>query len=786
MASPPHRGLKQVVRAASAVASAIAITDLVGWMTGVGALTNLLPGYPAMNPLTALCVVLLGASLGILAEEGLRLRLRWLAQACAVAAAGVGALKFAALLLKTDLPWDLWVFGSRVLNAPFPARMGLHAALAVAVVGTALLVLDAPSRRGFRMADPLLFVGLGASLTALIGHFYSASPIAGGMSIQTAIAVLLLCAAASLARPDRGLCGLLLSPSPGGVMARRVLPVAALLPLVLGWLRLAGQRAGLYGLEIGTAMLVLAIVAVLVGLVWVTARRLDAADREREGAEKALRQSLERQGRMLDANLIGMLTARGTRIVDANPAFFAMTGYTQEDLPLLSEDITPPEWHERTRRAIQDLAERGVAMPFEKEYVRKDGTRFPALVGAALAQEGSDDVLAFVVDLSAKRSVELEVERLRLFLDSIIENLPHMVFVKDARDLRFVRLNRAGEELLGIPRETLIGRNDFDFFPKDEAEFFTSKDRAVLSGKALLDIPEEPIQTSNGVRILHTKKVPILNQDGSPGYLLGISEDITDRKRIEREMAELHEGIRRRGVELEAANHELEAFSYSVSHDLRAPLRHIDGFSDLLTRQSGHLLDDKGRRYLDAISESAKSMGRLIDDLLAFSRMSRSQIHSGPVNLASLVAEVQKELVLRATPRDVEWKLESLPAVHGDRGMLKLVFTNLLANALKYSSRREKSVIEVSSARTEREIVVCVRDNGVGFDMKYQHKLFGVFQRLHRDDEFEGTGIGLATVRRIVNRHGGRTWAEAAIDQGAAFYVALPHADGLIETKEAA
>ena len=473
-------------------------------------------------------------------------------------------------------------------------------------------------------------------------------------------------------------------------------------------------------------------------------------------------------------------------ITEANPAFLAMIGRTRQDLPLRAEMITPPEWLSRTETAIREIAERSIATPFEKEYLRPDGVRVPALVGAAKLPGPEGEVVAFVVDLSGKRRVELEFERLRMFLDSIFENLPNMVFVKDAEELRFVRLNRAGEELLGIARETLIGKNDYDLFPKEQADFFTEKDRSTLSSQEMLDIPEESIQTTSGeTRILHTKKVPILDPQGVSQYLLGISEDITARKEADREVARLNEGIRSRTDELEAANKELEAFSYSVSHDLRAPLRHIDGFTDLLIRQAGSNLDETARRYLDLIASSAKEMGQLIDDLLSFSRMSRTQMQNTVVDLGRLVTEVRGGLATEMDGREIQWQVHRLPTIRGDARMLRLVFQNLLANAVKYTGHSASARIEVGARDSEDEVVLFVRDNGVGFDMAYAHKLFGVFQRLHSDEEFEGTGIGLATVRRVIHRHGGRTWAEGAVDCGATFYVALPRASA-IALKEAA
>lgn len=279
-------------------------------------------------------------------------------------------------------------------------------------------------------------------------------------------------------------------------------------------------------------------------------------------------------------------------------------------------------------------------------------------------------------------------------------------------------------------------------------------------------LSESTLSTTNTIVLLALGALLQLVLLASVYYL--IRHDITARRKVAAE-------LQLRGELLEAANKELEAFSYSVSHDLRAPLRHIDGYASLLSKSVGDTLNEKAKRYLQTISDSAKQMGQLIDDLLVFSRMGRQEMLHTTVNLDQLIKTILYDLRLDLQGREISWTIDTLPEVPGDPAMLRQVFVNLISNAIKFTGTRPIAKIAIGLERKSAgEITVFVRDNGVGFDMQYLGKLFGVFQRLHRADEFEGTGIGLANVRRIVHRHGGRVWAEGIPDQGATFFVTLP------------
>jgi light-regulated signal transduction histidine kinase (bacteriophytochrome) len=271
-----------------------------------------------------------------------------------------------------------------------------------------------------------------------------------------------------------------------------------------------------------------------------------------------------------------------------------------------------------------------------------------------------------------------------------------------------------------------------------------------------------------------TTKMPLRNSEGQTIGIFGISRDITERKRNEQAIRQLNADLEKRAEQLQAANKELEAFSYSVSHDLRAPLRAIDGYTRILVEDYEPLLDNEGKRICGVISREAQRMGQLIDDLLAFSRLGRKEMYSSKIDMRGLVVSVLHELLIDENQERLAIHIGKLPAVKGDSSLIRQVWVNLLANAIKFTSKKERAMVEVGSKTTKDEFIYYVRDNGAGFDMEYANKLFGVFQRLHSESEFSGTGVGLAIVQRIIRRHEGRIWAEGEVERGATFYFALP------------
>jgi PAS domain S-box-containing protein len=373
---------------------------------------------------------------------------------------------------------------------------------------------------------------------------------------------------------------------------------------------------------------------------------------------------------------------------------------------------------------------------------------------------------------------DLQIEVAERTQQASLLNLTHdTIFVRDMSDV-ITYWNRGAQELYGWAAEDAIGKNSQQLlqtvFPAPVDDI-----RAELLGTGRWE-GELKKTRADGTQVVVASRWSLRrDEQGRAVAILETNNNITERKRREQEIQSLNRELANRSTELESINKELEAFAYSVSHDLRAPLRHMAGYTELLQKKISSALDEKSNHYIRMMLESAKRMGNLIDDLLAFSRIGRTETQKTLVSLAQLVREALTEVRQDTEGRNIAWKIGALPDFYGDRSMLRLVLINLLSNAIKFTRTRPQAEIEIGSADGNRdELIVFVRDNGVGFDMKYGNKLFGVFQRLHQADEFEGTGIGLATVQRIIHRHGGKVWAEGVVDSGATFYFSAPRPQG--------
>lgn len=646
-----HLIIRLLVPVFSTVAVLIGLMALAGWMWDIDQFKRVYPGLISMNPLTAVLFTVAGVSLWLQRHPG-PAHDRPLSRRIARIGA---AFIFVVALIK--LGSDLGAWGTRVDQILFahklahdqptrPNQMAPNAAFNFVLLGTALLLMDVRPRQRRWSPEYFTLVILLTSLLALMGYAYRIPTLyeVGAfvpMALHTAVLFQLLALGILFARPHRGLMAVIMSESPGGKLARVLLPSMITAQFVLGWLRIEGERRGYYGAEMGVALYTIANIICFAALIWWNVQSLHRADEAR------------------------------TRIEHERNRFFTLS--------------------------LDMLCIAGV-------------------------------------------------------------------------DGYFKRLSPAFHHTLGYTLDELMARPFLDFIHPDDRES-TIAEVAKLQG----GVPSEEFLNRYQCRDGSWKWISWTVQPFPEERLLYASgRDVTEKKQRETAINDLNQLLEQRAAQLEDSNRELEAFSYSVSHDLRAPLRHIQGYVDMLTQTTQGQLSEKAGRYLKVITEASSEMAQLIDDLLSFSRMGRTAMKEATVDLNHLVKEALKDQEMALRDRQIEWTIADLPPVKGDASLLRQVMANLIGNAIKYTRERDPAKIEITcTGEQDGQLTFLVRDNGAGFDMRYVHKLFGVFQRLHRAEEFEGTGIGLAIVRRIIARHGGRVWAEGVPKQGATFYFTL-------------
>lgn len=489
---------------------------------------------------------------------------------------------------------------------------------------------------------------------------------------------------------------------------------------------------------------------------------------------QALRESEERYSLIVNTAAEGIWVLGPDNVTTfVNGRMTEMLGYTAGEL--LGHEVTDFMFEEDAPDHLLRMERRhpGISEHYERRFRHKDGRTIWTQVSATPIfddQRRFKGAFAMHTDITARKLAEQQI----FLLNFAVNNVREAAFLID-QDAHFRYVNDEACRILGYDRDELLGLGVQDVDPDFPTErwprhWHDLKERHFL-------IFEGRHKTKQGDIVLVEVNASYFEYD-KVGYNLALVRDISERKiaeeKILRLTTELEDRVAQRTAALQQANQELESFNYTVSHDLRAPLRAISGYSSILLEDYKSALDSEGQRYLGQLQQGAARMGRLIDDLLAFSRSSRTEMKRETVDMSDLARDVYAELAATVPDRNIRFSLGRLPSAQCDRPTMRQVWINLLGNAIKYTRPRTEAVIEVSGTSGEAETIYCVRDNGVGFDMQYVDKLFGVFRRLHAADEFEGMGIGLAIVKRIVERHGGRVWAEGKVNEGAAFYFTLP------------
>ncbi|WP_166647100.1 sensor histidine kinase [Prosthecobacter fusiformis] len=593
-----------------------------------------------MNPVTALLFILAGTGLWL--KSGGRTSE---AKLLAGGVLAVGLVRLVGYVMDIDVGIDQWLFPTKLENdqPSFPNRMSPNAALNFVLFGCGLLLMDGTSAVRRRTAEFFaLLVGF-ISLLALLGYAYQVNWLYGvtyfiPMALHTAALFHLIAFGMLCLCPSEGKIAFILGDSPGGALVRHLFPVVVPGLVLLGWLRLEGERNGYFAADMGTTLYTIVALCMVSALIWWSALSLHRTDKARQHVEAELKRFFTLS---LDALCI---IGRDGYFKRVNPVFMQALGYTEDEIltrPVM--DFIHPDDREKTEHELARVAAGVSVEHFENRYRCKDGTW-----------------------------------------------------------------------------RWLWWKGQF----------------------------------------LETEKL-----------IYGTGRDVTELKKTQEEIRELNSTLQERATQLDASNQELEAFSYSVSHDLRAPLRGISGFTQALEEHAGKSLDETGRSYLARVRRAAERMGFLIDDLLKLSRLTRAEMKLETVDLSPMAESILTQLSQNEPQRQVQWKVTPGILVNADAALMRVLLENLLENAWKFTSKNPAALIEVGILETDGSAMGgYVRDNGVGFDMRYASKLFGAFQRLHSMIEFPGTGIGLATVQRVVRRHGGRVWADAELNVGSTFY----------------
>jgi PAS domain S-box-containing protein len=497
-------------------------------------------------------------------------------------------------------------------------------------------------------------------------------------------------------------------------------------------------------------------------------------------SEAALHESELRYRRLFESARDGILIldAETGRIIDVNPYLIGMLGFSHEQFT--GKNV----WE---LGAFKDIvANRDKFLELRRnEYVRYEDLALETANGQNIVVE----FVSNVYDEDRRKVIQCNIRNITARKREEANLRRMATVVRDSNDAITIQNFEGGITAWNRGAELMYGYSEEEAFQSNIDRLTTPN--KVLEQKAFIQrlVAGEDVTSFETQRVTKDGRVlnvwmtvtKLVDDTGRPVGIASTERDITARKQAEIEIKNLNAGLERRvaerTAELLAANLELEAFAYSVSHDLRAPLRAIDGFTGILIEDNAAALNEEGKRACAVIRDNAQRMGRLIDNLLAFSRLGTAPLDPVRIDMKKAAESVMAEAFETASPsarRRVDFKIGALRSAHGDPAMIRQVWANLIANALKFSSRCERAVISITGEEKEGESVYCVRDNGAGFDMRYENKLFGVFQRLHDRKEFEGTGVGLAIVKRIVDRHGGRVWASGAPDKGAAFYFSLP------------
>ena len=756
---------------------------LIGWQYYIDYLKSPLRGSKEMNPVAAVAFIFSGISFLLITSSPISRSKQIIGKLFALMVLLIGAGKLLFFLTGINLGID---------ELLFPDKVGADRVVAIASVcfiltGTSLLMIDTTSKQNEKISDTILLVLISFSVFSILGYFFQVNLFYGlftyvPMAIHAAVCFLLISLGIFLFKSDRGLMQNLTTTLAGSVAARRLIPAAILVPVLLGILRTVAHQEAIFTVEFGVTILVFAIIVVLLTIIWYNTRLLNKRDLERQKAQRAQRQSEEQIQTIFRAAPDAVIVTNddGT-IIKWNPKAETIFGWQSEEVlgRLLQETILPVRYRDTYKGGLHNYLgnedEHAPVKTIEIRAINKNNVELDVAFSISpTIVDGKKVFIGFARDITEQKKTEADrkhaekiIQKQRQDIQDFIDSMSTMC-AKVTTDGQLLMVNKIAIRASGLPIEELMNTNFLEghwwtYDPEVHARIRKAFKKA-CSGFAINY--DEDIFLFGQVLPINISLMPILGLDGKVDYIVAEGRDITSIKSAEA-------ALQKRTNELEQANRELEAFSYSVSHDLRAPLRIIDGYSEIMINDYSSKMDDEGKKSLGVIRESTNKMSQLIDDLLNLSRLGRKELIIQPVDMKKMVESIAAELT-SSKDKEVTLEIGELQEANGDSNLLRQVWVNLISNAVKYSRGKDKPLIQLNSIANAQEIIYSIKDNGAGFNMKYADKLFGVFQRLHKVTEYEGTGVGLALVHRIITRHGGRVWAEAEVNKGATFYFSLP------------
>lgn len=772
MVEQPKNSISVMTAAAGFISMIQGLLLFAGLVFNITLFKSVFPGFIEMNSVTAVCFIFIGISLllQVYLHDGKAGKL--LRRIFYFLVFSLGLISAASIFL-----------GFQYIDSFFPPEiasqsiMAPNTAVLFIVIGLYGLFADRISGKSVYVFQTLLILSGFIALLAFLGYLYDVSSFYSvkqnmPMALNTSAVFVLVSFGMLFAEKNKGFPAFISGNSGGSAVARRLLPLTFIVPIALGWIRVFGESMGLYASQTGVAIFVIAVISSFFVLVLYTAHRLNKEEFRLKEAERIVAESEKRLRDIVDYSPAAIyLKDLDGRYIMVNKTVEKYMGKSKDDIigkkipELFPDESEALRYYERHENQVIST---GKAFECDEQITLNDGLHtLLALRFPLKDQHGNMYGLGCIAtDITYRKN---DADK----FVAILESAPDAIVIVN-EDGVIQLVNRQTEQMFGYSRNELMGKKVEILVPDELKHKHPAHRSAFIKNHSVRPMGTGlDLQAKRKDGSLFAVEISLSPMETYEGMLVSASiRDITERKSKEKELKNLNR-------QLSESNSELESFSYSVSHDLRSPLRHIMGFGEKLNRITENKLDQEEKRLLGKITTSAAKMGVLIDDLLMFSRVGRTTLSLTKVDINEVFTDVIKEFSEAEGNENIKWIQGNVPPGVADPFQIRLVVSNLISNAVKYTAKKPTRIVETGGVAKEGYNEYFVKDNGAGFDMKYSDKLFGVFQRLHNDTDYDGTGIGLATVRRIVNRHYGTVWAEAEPQKGAVFYFTLPNSKSI-------